>query len=93
MSVQAARTKSIDVAMGDGSITLRLTGSRHVRTARVLGREMDSKGIERVWLDRVVLDANEFDCLSEGWTGTGAISTVLWRPAAPGLTRSGAEQL
>ncbi|MCU1136817.1 MULTISPECIES: hypothetical protein [Stenotrophomonas] len=81
MSTAIQKLKTIDVAMGEDSITLRVGGSKHIRTARVLGREVDGDGIERVWLDRVLLDRTEFDSLSGGWTGTGAVSTVLWRSA------------
>lgn len=81
MSTAIQKLKIIDVAMGEDSIALRVGGSKHIRTARVLGREVDSDGIERVWLDRVLLHRTEFDSLSDGWTGTGAVSTVLWRSA------------
>lgn len=77
--------ENIGVSLGDEQVTLHIRGSRHVRTARILGREVDPQGVERVWLDRVVLARHEFDQLKDGWSGTGAISTVLERwPRDPG---------
>ncbi len=77
-----SKHKTIGVSLGDGHATLQIRGSRHVRTARILGREVDGEGVERVWLDRTVLALHEFDQLKDGWIGTGAISTVLERPSA-----------
>lgn len=71
--------KTIGVLLGEGNVTLRIKGSRHVRTARVLGHETDVEGVERIWLDRVALSPPEFDKLEGGWQGTGAVSTVLVR--------------
>lgn len=71
--------KTIGVLLGDGHVTLRIKGSRHVRTARVLGTETDKEGTTRVWLDRVALAPHEFAKLEDGWQGTGAVSTVLVR--------------
>lgn len=83
MKTSIEKLKTIHASLGDDSIALKVDGSRHIRTARILGREVDSEGIERVWLDRVLLDRSEFDSISDGWKGTGAISTVLYRTAAP----------
>lgn len=71
--------KTIDVQLGENAIALGVQGSRHIRTAHVLGRETDADGVERIWLDRVLLAPHEFEALSDGWTGTGAVSTVLFR--------------
>jgi len=80
--------KTIGVLLGEGNVTLRIKGSRHVRTARVLGHETDDEGVERIWLDRVALSPPEFNKLEGGWQGTGAVSTVLVRaPRAPSANR------
>lgn len=57
---------------GDTAVLLR--GRRRKRTARVLGRECGSDGIERVWLDRLVIGPGES---INGWSHSGAVSSVL----------------
>lgn len=73
------KEKSIGVVIGEATVTLRIKGSRHIRTAAILGQETDEEGTHTIWLDRVALAPGEFDKLEDGWRGTGAISTVLVR--------------
>lgn len=71
------------VTVGTDAVTVRTRGSRHVRTANILGREADRDGFEYIWLDRRVLDADEKLDPEQEWTASGAVSTVLSRPVNP----------
>jgi len=51
-------------------------GGRRRRSARVLGRETSGDGIERVWLDRLVIEEHED---IEDWRHEGAVSSILTR--------------
>lgn len=73
---------TFELTIGDHDIALRQRGSRHVRTARILGRETDGDGFERIWLDRLVISTAEDLDNRDGWKTYGAISTVLCRAPA-----------
>ncbi|MGH8465673.1 MAG: hypothetical protein ACRER5_16140 [Pseudomonas sp.] len=70
---------AFDINIGDQAVALRKRGSRHLRTANILGREVDAEGVERIWLDRIVLAPYESIDEAAGWGFTGAVSTVLYR--------------
>ena len=73
------------LSIGDGQVVLRRKGGRAYTAARILGREVDADGVERVWLDRVI--APYGTATVEGWSIVGAVSSVLERAggAAPAL--------
>lgn len=75
-------THDFEINIGDQAVALRKRGSRHLRTANILGREVDAEGVERIWLDRIVLAPFESIEASAGWSATGAVSTVLYRTTA-----------
>ena len=68
-------TAPTGVSMGDDEVSFKRPGQSTVVVATVLGRR-NSGGMESVWLDRIVHEESEsFD----GWSASGAISTVLTR--------------
>lgn len=68
---------TVDVVIGDGVASFRRRGITEVVVANILGVDRNAHGqLQTVWLDRLVHRRGEsFD----GWSATGAISTVLTR--------------
>lgn len=73
------RDEVYEVSLGDAAAVVRRQGGRGFTTARILGRERDADGVERIWLDRIALPHGITSI--EGWTADGAVSTVLFRQA------------
>lgn len=78
------RESEYHLSIGEDAVALRRKGGRSFTTARILGRERDADGVERIWLDRVI--APYGTTTEEGWRVTGAISSVLVR-TEPGAVR------
>lgn len=79
------REEVYEVSFGDEAAVVRRQGGRGFTTARILGRERDADGVERVWLDRIAMPHGV--TTPDGWTSTGAISTVLVGPRADDCSR------
>ena len=67
---------SYEGGLGDTEVALRKSGSRHLVTAKVLGRDTTPEGETIVWLDRLVVEPGEIQ-LNATWRARGAISTIL----------------
>jgi hypothetical protein len=68
----------VSVTIGEDCVTLYEAGRTAAIVAKLLGREV-REGYETLWLDRIVHRANfQF---TENWQASGAISTILTRPA------------
>lgn len=74
------KEQRVDISFGDGSVSLRRSGSSQIAIANILGSEEDPvTGTKTVWLDRKVHGRGEskFFEADVTWQCCGAISTVL----------------
>lgn len=71
----------ISVRVGDTAVTLKLKGVSALRVGTILGRARLEDGRERIWVDRLLHDGGPIT-LSDGTTLSGAVSTIVMRPAA-----------
>ena len=73
------------LTIGTECVTLRKRGESRLRVGNLLAREV-TDGVEFVYVDRLLVAPGSVD-LSDGWTASGCISTILTRtleqPAAP----------
>ena len=79
-----ASTANVSIVFADGFASVRQSHSTIPIAARILGREVGGDGVERVWLDRLVHAVEDDDQVWDGWTLSGAVSTVLARPGRGG---------
>jgi hypothetical protein len=71
----------ISVRIGDKAVTLKLKGVSTLRVGTILGRVRLDDGRERIWVDRLLHEGGPIT-LSDGTTLSGAVSTIVTRPAA-----------
>lgn len=72
------KVASVEVTIGDGVATFRRRGISEVIVANVLSVDLNPRGeVCRVWLDRLVHNRGESEF--NGWSVSGAISTILER--------------
>jgi len=72
-----ATSEKATVTVGESTVTIKQPGRSTLIVANVLGSEQDANGQPcTLWLDRIVHRAGVDH---DGWTATGAISTILQR--------------
>ena len=70
------------VSLGDGVAVIRYGKSSQPKVVGVLGIDLGADGkAERVFLDRLIHKPREDEI--DGWQVSGAISSILERPATP----------
>lgn len=73
------KSRDVQVLVGEQTVTISRGGSLNAAQARLLGDET-TDGVRRLYLDRLVHLPRE-DELGD-WACSGAVSTILERPAA-----------
>jgi len=74
------------VTLGEGLATIKRSGTRGTTVAQVLGT-VEADGVEIICLDRLVHGI--FETEMDGWQVSGAVTTLLARPAGPLPAKSG----
>jgi hypothetical protein len=74
-------SRPIDITIAGEVATVRTRGSQDAAVARVLGTETRD-GKQLVYLDAELHRPDQE--WADGWTATGAITTILMRDTAPG---------
>lgn len=68
-----------ELKFGEGTVTVRRSGSSHLMCATILGREpIDGSDRERIWVDRLMFDEPVIE--QEDWRAHGAVSTIFEVP-------------
>jgi hypothetical protein len=78
-----------EVKVADTVVTIRPTGQSQAMLAKILGRDLDAEGNERIWLDRLLHRHIHVTVGSDSsvWRVAGCFTTVLTGPFEAALKK------